>query len=139
MYNGHPRRSERYIPQLTPRPRPPPNEPLNDGRGVVIPAARRRFAGPAGGLCAPAAYGDLVTAALALLALAALRSRLGIGLVWAFNLWGSADLLYAYYQGRIGVGGEPGQLGAAYFIPTAFRLLLLSDGATASNGNQRAV
>jgi hypothetical protein len=46
----------------------------------------------------PAAYGDLIAAVLALLALAVLRSRLGIALVWVFNLWGSADLLYAFYQ-----------------------------------------
>jgi len=44
---------------------------------------------------------------------------------WALNLWGSADLLYAFYQGLIGVGIEPGQLGAAYFIPTVVVPLLL--------------
>ena len=81
------------------------------------------------GFARPAAYGDLVAAALALLALAGLQSRLGIGLVWVFNLWGSADLLYAYYQGRVGVGVEPGQLGAAYFIPTV---------VAASRDSQRA-
>src|SRR5262245_17537890 len=70
----------------------------------------------------PAAYGHLVGAVLALLALAALQSRLGIVLVWVFNLWGSADLLYACYQG---VGPAPGQLGAAYFIPTVVVPLLL--------------
>jgi hypothetical protein len=96
----------------------------------------------------PAAYGDLIAAVLALLALAALRSKVGIGLVWVFNLWGSADLLHAYYQGRIGVGVEPGQLGAAYFIPTvvvplllvthvlAFRLLLRGNGAATSRGSR---
>jgi hypothetical protein len=77
------------------------------------------------GFARPAAYGDLVAAVLALLALAALRSRLGIGMVWLFNLWGTADLLHAYYQGRLGVGVEPGQLGAAYFIPTVVVPLLL--------------
>ncbi|MBI4636197.1 MAG: hypothetical protein HY727_07585 [Candidatus Rokubacteria bacterium] len=64
----------------------------------------------------PAAYGDLLTALLALLALAALRGRwpLGIPLVWVFNAVGTLDLLYAFYQGtRLGV-----QLGAAYYIPT---------------------
>src|ERR1700722_2179827 len=39
------------------------------------------------------AYGDFVTAILALLALAALRSRFGLASVWAFNLWGTVDLL----------------------------------------------
>lgn len=91
----------------------------------------------------PAAYGDLATAILALLAFAALGGRMGIILVWAFNILGSADLLYAFYQGnRIGL--EPGLLGAAYFIPTVlvplllithglvFRLLLRKEAVAAS-------
>jgi len=77
----------------------------------------------------PAAYGDLIAAVLALLALAALKSRLGVVLVWVFNLWGSADLLYAFYQGNQ-VGLEPGQLGAAYFIVTVLvPLLLITHGS----------
>jgi hypothetical protein len=77
--------------------------------GVVSPDLSAEFA-------RPAAYGDLIAAVLALLALAAgLQTRLGIALAWAFNLWGTADLLYAFYQGNR-VGLEPGQLGAAYFI-----------------------
>jgi hypothetical protein len=110
--------------------------------GVVSPDLPASFA-------RPAAYGDLIAAALALLALAGLQSRLGIGLVWVFNLWGSADLLYAYYQGRFGVGVEPGQLGAAYFIPTVvvplllithglvFWLLLRTDDVATSLGSRR--
>ena len=86
--------------------------------GVVAPELPSGFA-------APAAYGDLAAAVLALLALLALRTPLGIGLVWVFNLVGTADLLHAYYQGRIGVGVEPGHLGAAYFIPTVVVPLLL--------------
>jgi hypothetical protein len=105
--------------------------------GVVSPDLPGAFA-------RPAAYGDLIAAVLALLALAGLQSGLGIGLVWVFNLWGSADLLYAFYQGLIGVGIKPGQLGAAYFIPTVvvplllvthglvFRLLLRGDGMAGS-------
>ena len=105
--------------------------------GVVSPDLPEAYA-------RPAAYGDLIAAVLALLALAALRSRPGIALVWVFNVWGTADLLYAFYQGVIGVGLEPGQLGAAYFIPTVvvplllithglvFRLLLRGDGVAAS-------
>jgi hypothetical protein len=65
-----------------------------------------------------AAYGDIAAAILALLALAALRTSLGVPLVWLFNVWGSIDLLNAFYQGSSG-GLLPGQLGAAYFIPTA--------------------
>ncbi len=45
--------------------------------------------------------------------------------VWAFNIWGSADLLFAIYQGLIGVGVEPGMLGAAFFIPTVIVPFLL--------------
>jgi hypothetical protein len=45
-------------------------------------------------------------------------------LIWTFNLWGTADLLYAFYQG-IGLGIEPGHYGAAYFIPTVVVPLLL--------------
>ncbi len=85
--------------------------------GVVAPELSAAFA-------RPAAYGDLIAAVLALLALAALRSRWGMPLVWVFNLWGTADLLYAFYQGN-SVGFAPGQLGAAYFIPTVIVPLLL--------------
>jgi hypothetical protein len=47
----------------------------------------------------PAAYGDLITAILALLALASLRTRYGILVSWVFNTFGTADLLFAFYQG----------------------------------------
>jgi hypothetical protein len=63
----------------------------------------------------PAAYGDLLAAALALLALLALRGEWpgALALCWLFNLVGTADLLYAVIQGvRLEV-----QLGAGYFIP----------------------
>ena len=42
-----------------------------------------------------AAYGDLLTAALALLSISVLRSkwRFAIPLVWVFNTWGFVDLL----------------------------------------------
>jgi len=85
--------------------------------GVVSPDLPATWAGPA-------AYGDIVAAILALLALAGLKSRLGLVLVWLFNVWGSADLLYAFYQGNQ-VGLEPGQLGAGYFIVTVLVPLLL--------------
>jgi len=100
------------------------------------------------GFARPAAYGDLIAALLALLALATLRSRFGIAMVWVFNLWGTADLLFAYYQGRVGVGVEPGQLGAAYFIPAVivplllvvhwlvFRLLLRTEAAASRQDNR---
>jgi hypothetical protein len=85
--------------------------------GVVSPDLPAAFA-------RPAAYGDLATAILALLAIATLRSRLGTVLVWAFNLLGTADLLNAFYEGnRIALA--PGLQGAAYFIPTVLVPLLL--------------
>ena len=98
----------------------------------------------------PAAYGDIVAAILALLALAGLKSSLGPVLVWLFNVWGSADLLYAFYQGNQ-VGLEPGQLGAGYFIVTVlvplllithvlvFWLLLSGDAATTERTDPGAV
>jgi hypothetical protein len=64
------------------------------------------------------AYGDLASASLALITLAALRTRFSGVLVWIFNIFGTADLLNAFYQGsRISLADKPGLLGAAYFIP----------------------
>jgi len=71
-----------------------------------------------------AAYGDVVAAILALLTLAALRSKLGIVLAWVFNIWGTLDLLNAFYVAN-GTGLLAGQLGATFFIPTAIVPLLL--------------
>jgi uncharacterized membrane protein len=85
--------------------------------GVVSPELPSAFA-------TAAAYGDLVATVLALLALALLPGRLGIAVVWLFNIWGTADLLNAFYQGN-NSGLQAGQLGAAYFIPTVFVPLLL--------------
>lgn len=85
--------------------------------GVVSPELPANFA-------RDAAFGDLTAAILALLALATLRLRSGIVLVWVFNIWGTVDLLNAFYQGDAG-RLLPGQLGAAYFIPTTFVPLLL--------------
>jgi hypothetical protein len=81
--------------------------------GVVSPALPSAFA-------APAAYGDLVAAVLAVIATWALSARLpwAIAIVWVFNVWGTADLLNAIYEGQIGVGIGPGSLGAAFYIPT---------------------
>jgi len=64
----------------------------------------------------PAAYGDLVAALLALVAIAALRMEwaLAIALVWVFNIVGLLDLVNAFYQGL----RNDVQLGAAYYIPT---------------------
>jgi hypothetical protein len=81
--------------------------------GVVLASLPPEFA-------VPAAYGDLIAAILAIACIWSLRmgAPWAIALVWIFNLWGTADLLHAVYQGQIGVGIGPGSLGAAFYIPT---------------------
>jgi hypothetical protein len=88
--------------------------------GVVSPALPLAFA-------APAAYGDLLAAVLAVAASIALSRRAPLAslLVWLFNLWGAADLLFAFYQGLFGVQLDARMLGAAFFIPTAIVPALL--------------
>ena len=77
-------------------------------------------------LAQPVAYGDLITAMLALLALATLGTRTGTALTWVFNCFGTADLLFAFYLGaRIALPDTPGLLGAGYFILMAYVPLLL--------------
>ncbi|HEX6465893.1 MAG TPA: hypothetical protein VFZ99_01230, partial [Terriglobales bacterium] len=71
-----------------------------------------------------AAYGDLVAAILALLALISLPSAAGVAIAWIFNLWGAADLFNAFYQANH-AGLAAGQLGATYVIPTLIVPLLL--------------
>jgi hypothetical protein len=68
----------------------------------------------------PAAYGDLGAALLAVIAVLALAARVSwaLPIVWVFNLWGTIDLLNAFYQAQIGVRIGVGSLGAAFFIPT---------------------
>ena len=70
----------------------------------------------------PAAYGDLATGVLALLALIALRSGWtgASALVWLFNIVGTVDLLNALRQADV----VP-DLGAAWYIPTFLVPLLL--------------
>ena len=76
--------------------------------GVVGPNLPAAFA-------TPAVYGDLVAMSLAWVALMAGSSRYSRVAIWAFSLWGLADLLFAYYQATIGVGIDPASLGAACF------------------------
>jgi hypothetical protein len=108
--------------------------------GVVSPDLPQAFAHPA-------AYGDLAAAAIALLSLLLGARGVGLLLAWIFNIWGSVDLLNAFY--RAGSAGlSPGQLGASYFIPTlvvplllvthiaAFRILVRHDNAFRSGDEQ---
>jgi hypothetical protein len=112
--------------------------------GVVSPDLPAAYA-------QPAAYGDLIAAVLALLALASLRTRFGSVMVWAFSLWGSADLVRAFYEGnQVGLPAQVGRLGSTYFLVTVivplllithgliFRLLLRNDDATAARERRRA-
>ena len=91
--------------------------------GVVSPDLPSAFAHSA-------AYGDLGAATLALLSLAMLSGRAGLVIAWIFNLWGTVDLLNAFYQANA-AGLMAGQLGATYFIPTLLVPLLLITHALA--------
>src|SRR5215472_17438386 len=71
-----------------------------------------------------AAYGDIIAAILALLALISLPSASGVVIAWIFSLWGTADLFNAFYQANH-AGLMAGQLGATYFIPTLIVPLLM--------------
>ncbi len=70
----------------------------------------------------PAAYGDLVTAVLALLALIALRTGWvgAVALVWLFNIVGTVDLLNALRHLDVAPA-----FGAAWYIPTFLVPVLL--------------
>jgi hypothetical protein len=81
--------------------------------GVVSAALPAAFA-------VPAAYGDLVAGLLAIIAVTAVakHTHWAIGAVWVFNVWGAADLLFAFYQGPH-AQIHPEALGAAFYLPTA--------------------
>jgi hypothetical protein len=95
-----------------------------------------------------AAYGDIIAAILAVLALMSLPSAAGVFIAWIFSIWGSVDLLNAFYQANR-AGLLAGQLGAAYVIPTfivplllithaiAFRILLQRRNAPAAQQTRR--
>ncbi len=81
--------------------------------GVVSPLLPAGFA-------IPVAYGDFIAGILAIVATIALVNHTSWAnkSVWLFNVWGAADFLFAFYQGRQ-VGLQPGMLGAAFFIVAA--------------------
>jgi hypothetical protein len=111
--------------------------------GVVSPDLPSAFA-------QSAAYGDIIAAILALLALISLPTAFGIVIAWIFSLWGTVDLFNAFYQANH-AGLTAGQLGSTYFIPTfivplllithglGFRILLRHENESAmSEGRQAA-
>jgi hypothetical protein len=80
-----------------------------------------------GGFAAFAAYADLATGVLAMLALLTVRAR---PLFWlfvvAFNLVGVADLLLDYYHAvQANLPAVAGELGATYAIPIIYVPLLM--------------
>ena len=82
---------------------------------------------PIAGFATFAAYWDLATGVLAILALLTVRIR---PLFWlfvvAFNLVGAADLVLNYYHAiEIGLPARAGDLGAAYAIPIIYVPLLM--------------
>lgn len=74
-----------------------------------------------------AAYWDLATGVLALLALVTVRIRPVFWLfVGAFNVVGTVDLVLDYYHAvRAGLPEIAGQLGSAYAIPVIYVPLLM--------------
>lgn len=83
--------------------------------GVVAEPLPDSFAGPA-------AYGDLLTAALALIALIMLKARAtgATGMIWLFNTVGTIDLLNALRHVEI-----VANLGSSWYVPTFLVPLLL--------------
>ena len=82
---------------------------------------------PAAGFATFAAYWDLATGVLAMLALLTVRIR---PLFWlfvaAFNLVGVVDLILDYYHAiQVGLPALAGQLGATYAIPILYVPLLM--------------
>jgi hypothetical protein len=87
--------------------------------GFVSPQLNADFASKVG-------WGDFITAALALLSMAALSWRwsMSVAIVWIFNIWGTLDLLNAYYLGVTRIG-DPGLFGAGIYVPALYVPLLL--------------
>ena len=73
----------------------------------------------------PAAYGDLIAAILAFVALGAIRLNApwALASVWIFNIWGATDLLNAVARGIMFI--PDGHFGATYWIPATIVPLLL--------------
>ena len=67
---------------------------------------------------------NVIAAIPALFSLLFLPSAAGVAATWIFSLWGSADILNAFYQANH-AGLLAGQLGAAFFLPTLIVPLLL--------------
>src|SRR5215831_2841608 len=116
------------------------------GLAVLVPGVVSSDLPPA--FAHSAANGDIIATILALLSLLLPPSAAGVAVGWIFSLWGSADLLNAFYQANH-AGLLAGQLGAAYFLPTlvvplllithglAFRILLQHQPEPAMQGSRQ--
>jgi hypothetical protein len=94
------------------------------GLAFLVPGVASAELAPA--FARQAAFGDIIAAVLALVALLSLEVQpdgMGVLAAWVFSVWGSADLLNAFYQANR-AALSPGQLGAAYFLPTVIVPLL---------------
>ena len=69
----------------------------------------------------PTGYGDIVGGLLAIVAVIALARipKWAIASVWIFNVWVTADVLFATLNG-LRIGLEPGLLGPGFYILTGF-------------------
>ena len=87
-------------------------------RGATYPGLPAEFA-------YPAAFGDLITAVLAFVAIPLVlrRSVLAKPLVWLFNIFGTVDLLTAITTATI--YNAPTTMGPAYWIPAVAVAALL--------------
>ena len=85
--------------------------------GLMFMAPGAVYEGIAPQFAYPAAFGDLITAILALIAIPAVATRAGIAkpLVWLFNIVGSLDLINAIALATI-YDAAP-LMGPAYWIP----------------------
>ena len=64
--------------------------------------------------------GDFIAGIFAVVATVALvhMAVWAFAALWVFNIWGAADLLFAFYKGQR-VNLEPCSLGAGFYIVTA--------------------
>jgi len=85
--------------------------------GLMFLAPGATYPGIAPEFAYPAAFGDLLAAVLAVLALLALRmnAKISKALVWVFNIEGTVDLLTAITLATI--HDASAQMGPAYWIP----------------------
>ncbi|MEX2127076.1 MAG: hypothetical protein WD871_02380 [Xanthobacteraceae bacterium] len=85
--------------------------------GLMFLAPGAVYAGLPAQFAYPAAFGDLLAALLAIIAIpaVAMRARLALPLVWLFNIEGTLDLLAAITLATI-YDAAP-FMGAAYWIP----------------------